>query len=215
MNATLKDRTTNPALMSQIINNPTNDSLSRFLQTAGLVFLGVIAITLGAKINFPSLGPIPIVMSDFAILVIAALFGRKLGTLTVTVYFLIGLAGLPVFANTPAEGFGLPYILSPTGGYLLGFIFAAFYLGGQIERTTQFTLSTIFLKLIIANTIIYAIGIIGLLSHVHHSLASAVALGVTPFLFMDLIKTILATLLIQSTYKRVAFNFTQVAANEA
>jgi len=214
MDATLQDRTT-PALMSQIINNPMNDGLSRFLQSIGLIFLGVIAITLGAKINFPSIGPVPIVLSDFAILVVAALFGRKLGTLTVAAYFLIGLTGLPVFANTSAEGIGLTYILGPTGGYLLGFIIAAFYLGGRIEHTTHFKASTTFLKLSVANTIIFAIGVIGLLPHVTHSLAEAVALGITPFVLFSLIKSVLATLLIQAAYKRTTSNFTQAAANEA
>ena len=64
---------------------------------------------------------------------------------SVIVYLLEGLLGIPVFSNSPEKGVGLAYFVGPTMGYLIGFLFAAFFAGYLNFKTNLFV---IFLKLI-------------------------------------------------------------------
>src|SRR5712672_4648101 len=84
-----------------------------------LVATGLLLLTLSAKIQIP-LWPVPMTMQTYVILVIAMAYGTRLGVATVVAYLLAGAVGLPVFAGTPEKGIGVPYMLGPTGGYLVG-----------------------------------------------------------------------------------------------
>ena len=201
-----------PALMTQILSNPNQDGLARFLQSAGLIFCGIISITLGAKINFATTGPIPIMLSNFAIVIIAALYGRKLGTITVLAYLLTGLAGFPVF--TSATEAGPAYLLGSNGGTLIGFIAAAYFIGASIERTKSLSTSSLLVKLIIASLLIYACGLVSLYPYLNHSWSHAIALGVSPFIVFDLGKAVVATLIIKAAYKGSIELYPRTAANE-
>src|SRR5690606_16484525 len=94
---------------------------------------GSLLLTLSAKINVPFY-PVPMTMQTFAVLLIGAAFGWRLGTATVLLYLAQGAAGLPVFAGTPEKGIGLLYLMGPTGGYLVGFAVAAAVVGWLAER---------------------------------------------------------------------------------
>ena len=63
------------------------------------------------------------------IMVIGAAYGPVLGLTTVAAYVALGVQGFPVFAGTPEKGIGLAYVLGPTGGYILGFMIAAYVVG--------------------------------------------------------------------------------------
>jgi biotin transport system substrate-specific component len=93
-----------------------------------LVAGGSLLLTLSAKINVPFY-PVPMTMQTFAVILIGAAFGWRLGTATVLFYLAQGAMGLPVFAGTPEKGIGLAYMAGPTGGYLLGFAARAFVTG--------------------------------------------------------------------------------------
>lgn len=98
-----------------------------------LVALGTAVIALSAKMKVP-MWPVDMSLQTLAVLVIAGLYGRRLGTLTVLAYLAEGLAGLPVFQGTPEKGIGLAYMVGPTGGYLLGFLVMAAMVGHVADR---------------------------------------------------------------------------------
>ena len=78
------------------------------LMAAALCVLGPLSVPIGA---------IPISLSNFVICLTAWLLGPKFGTLSVAVYLLIGLVGVPVFSG---YGAGIAKLAGPTGGYLVG-----------------------------------------------------------------------------------------------
>lgn len=93
-----------------------------------LLVAGVLALWVSAKIQIASV-PVPVTLQMLVIMVIGAAYGPLLGASTVLAYVMLGAQGVPVFAGTPEKGIGLAYILGPTGGYILGFVLAAFVVG--------------------------------------------------------------------------------------
>ena len=89
-----------------------------------LIFFGSLILTLSAKIQTPY-APVPITMQTFAVLLLGMSLGYKLATITVIVYLIEGMLGMPVFA----KGGGIIYLTGPTSGYLFGFIFASLAAG--------------------------------------------------------------------------------------
>ena len=81
-----------------------------------LVLIGTGLLTISAKIQTP-LAPIPATMQTFVVLLLGMLLGSKLALITVSLYLLEGLIGMPVFA----KGGGYTYFIGPTSGYLFGF----------------------------------------------------------------------------------------------
>ena len=91
-------------------------------RSSALALTGTLFITLMAHVAIPlPFNPIPFTGQTFAVLLVGALFGKKLGALTVASYVAEGAAGLPVFAM----GAGPAYLAGPTAGYLFGCIAAA------------------------------------------------------------------------------------------
>ena len=107
---------------------PSERRLACFYDAA-LVVGGSIVIALCAQIAIGY--PVPITGQTFAVLMLAALLGARRGVLCVLTYLAEGLLGLPVFAQ--GKG-GLVAFLGPTGGYLVGFVFAAWIVGALSER---------------------------------------------------------------------------------
>ena len=75
--------------------------------------------------------PVPITGQTLVVLMIGMAFGPRLGAITILAYILAGLRGLPVFAG---GGAGLPVLVGPSGGYLVGFVAAAFVIGLLAQR---------------------------------------------------------------------------------
>lgn len=100
------------------------------LYDAVLIVGGSLVMALCAQIAIGY--PVPITGQTFAVLMIGALLGSRRGALCVLTYLAEGLAGLPVFAQGRA---GLADLLGPTGGYLVGFVFAAYVVGALSDRT--------------------------------------------------------------------------------
>ncbi|MCA1952913.1 MAG: biotin transporter BioY [Hyphomicrobiales bacterium] len=106
---------------------------ARLIRDAALALAATLLLTLSAKIQIPFY-PVPMTMQSLVVLVIGAAFGWRLGAASVLLYLAEGAAGLPVFAGTPEKGIGLPYMMGPTGGYLLGFVLGAALTGWLAER---------------------------------------------------------------------------------
>lgn len=172
-----------------------------FLRNAALAILGSIALWVSAKIQVPFY-PVPITMQTFVVLAIGMGFGMRLGAATVALYLAQGAAGLPVFAGTPEKGVGLAYVMGPTGGYLLGFLLAAAAVGYLAERGFDRSVLTTALTMLIGNTVIYIPGLLWLGAVVGWD-KPVLEWGMTPFLFADAAKLVLAAALMPMIWKLV------------
>ncbi len=97
---------------------------------AALAIAGTLALALSAKVQIPFY-PVPMTLQTLAVLAIGAAFGLRLAAATVALYLIEGLLGLPVFAGAVA---GPAYMFGPTGGYLLGFLASAAFVGFAADR---------------------------------------------------------------------------------
>lgn len=171
---------------------------TRLVSNIVTVLLGTVMITLAAKISVPT-WPVPVTLQSFAIAALAAAFGWRIGTATVIAYLLEGAAGLPVFAGASA---GLPYILGPTGGFLLGFIPMAFIIGRAADLGASGKVGLLFITMLVADAVLFALGFTWLLvlgsaaSWIDQAniVGSAFAKAVQPFLVWDALKMLFAAL---------------------
>lgn len=177
-----------PPLTRTLVSIPETRPLARASWATLLVVIGVGVIALSAQLRVwipPS--PVPITGQTLAVLLIAAVYGRRLGTATVAAYVLAGIAGAPVFAGGK---FGMAVLNGATGGYLIGFIAAAWIVGELAESRWDRTPWLVVAAMIIGNIVIYASGVVHLAAIV--GWGRVWALGVQPFLVGDALKIALA-----------------------
>ena len=171
-------------------------STQKILKTFVLIFLGTMALTISAKLKIPFY-PVPMTMQTFVVLFLGLAFGYKIGLVTVGIYLLEGIVGIPVFSNSPEKGVGLVYFTGPTMGYLIGFLTAVFFAGYLNLKNNIFI---IFGKLIFSVSTIYLFGILWLGTLIGWD-KPIFELGVGPFLFAELFKICLLTLLTKNIIK--------------
>jgi biotin transport system substrate-specific component len=135
--------------------------MNGLLRMGLLAVVGSLLLYASAKIQVPFY-PVPITMQTFAVLVIGMAYGARLGGATVLFYLAQGAAGLPVFAGTPEKGLGLAYMAGPTGGYLLGFLVAAFVVGWLAERGWDRSVIRTLAAMVLGTAIIFAPGVLWL-----------------------------------------------------
>lgn len=163
---------------------------ARILTTLGLILAGSLLTALAAQVAIPlPFTPVPITGQTFAVLLVGAALGSRRGAASMALYLAEGLAGLPVFAGGKA---GLAVLFGPTGGYLVGFIVAAFVTGWLAERGWDRRPLTTALAMLVGNIAIYLFGVPWLTFFVG-SIERALVLGFVPFIPGDLFKLILAT----------------------
>ena len=172
------------------------NSQSKLIKSVTVIILGSIALTLSAKLKIPFY-PVPMTMQTFVVLFLGLSFGYKIGLATVGLYLLEGIAGLPVFSNSPEKGIGLIYFTGPTMGYLIGFLVASF-LSALINIKDN--LLIIFLKLSMSVSTIYIFGILWLGILIGWD-KPIIQLGVIPFLLAEFFKITLLTLLTKKIIK--------------
>ena len=158
----------------------------------GLVYASLFgALTAaGAFIHIP-LPPVPITAQTFFLNVAALLLGGPLGAVSQFVYVLLGVVGMPVFAGGKA---GLGVLFGPTGGYLLGFIIAAFVIGMVNQMKKSAGIFWHIFSMLIGMLIIYFLGSFQLSLVAKMSLHKALVVGVLPFIPGDIIKILLAAI---------------------
>lgn len=180
---------------------PSQRHLAYFYDAA-LIVGGSAVIALCAQIGLGY--PVPVTGQTFAVLMVGALLGSRRGALCLLTYLLEGLAGLPVFSQGKA---GVAAFFGPTGGYLVGFVLAAFVVGALSERTWDRRSFTTIAAMVAGNLVIYACGLAWLwcLAHVFaKSLGGGLlAVGVYPFLMGDLLKIALAAVLLPGGWKMI------------
>jgi len=128
---------------------------------------------------------------------IGALFGARRGSLCSLAYVVEGAAGLPVFAH--GRG-GLAVLAGPTGGYLVGFIAAAYITGFLAEKGWDRRIGTTVLAMVLGNLVIYAFGLFRLCCLMGIG-TTVLAVGIYPFIIGDLLKIMFAAILLPSGWK--------------
>ena len=171
------------------------------LRNAAVVILGSLLLIASAKVDVP-FWPVPVSMQTFAVFLIGLTLGWRLATATVLVYLGQGLAGLPVFAY---PGAGPAYFaISPTTGYLIGFLLAAAVIGWLAERGWDRSVVTAFAAVLVGNVAIYVPGVTWLWAAGHApTWEAAIAGGVVPFLAGDALKMALAAVLVVAGWRRL------------
>ncbi|MFN3742753.1 MAG: biotin transporter BioY [Anaerolineales bacterium] len=164
-----------------------------------LILVGAWWIALFAQVRIPlPFTPIPITGQTFAVLLIGASLGARRGLASVMLYLGLGIGGLPVFAGGAS---GLAHLLGPSGGYLLGFLLAAYVIGWMAEQGLERSFRTSFFPFLIGTLLIYLSGASWLAFYVGPF--AALEKGVLPFLVGDLIKLSLAALALPAAWKLV------------
>ncbi len=137
-----------------------------------------------------SVGPVPISLASFAVMLTGASLGSKRGTLAVAVYLLLGVLGLPVFSGFTG---GAQQLIGVTGGYLWGYLPCAFCTGLFADRFSSllFRMS----GMLLGTVILYAVGTAYFCFLTKTAVAAAGLICVLPFLPGDALKIICAGLL--------------------
>jgi len=146
---------------------------------------------IGSMIVIP-MQPVPITLQSLFSSLAGFLLGGYTGALSQIVYVLMGVIGLPVFAGGKA---GLGILLGPTGGYLIGFIVAAYVIGKMVEARKESGLVWITISLVAGNLVIYTLGVMQLSLVAQISVVKALLAGVVPFLIGDVLKLAAAALI--------------------
>ena len=151
------------------------------------ILLGSFLITLLAQISIHlPFSPVPITGQTMGVLLVGALLGSRMGTLSVCTYILKGAIGLPVFAGFKG---GIMVLLGPTAGYIYGFIPAVFIMGWATENsiTSRFYLSLFFC--VVASFLILLLGTLYFLIF-NMSFSDARTIGLYPFILGDFFKSL-------------------------
>ena len=160
------------------------------LRHIGLIAVGALLIFATSRVAIPIAGsPVPITGQTFGVLLVGGALGFRRGLASIALYVLIGLIGLPFFAE--GKG-GLSVILGATGGYLVGFLVAGSLVGRLAELGWDRRIIGAFGAMVIGNIVIYLIGVPWLMAVAHYDLPTGIAKGLTPFLIGDAIKLVLA-----------------------
>jgi len=161
-----------------------------------LVVGGAAFVGLSAQIAIPlPFTPVPLTLQTFAVLLTGAALGSLRGVLAMGLYAVAGIAGIPWFAEG-SSGFA-----APSFGYILGFILAAFIVGRIAENGATRSPARTAGLMVVGNLVIYAVGVTWLKFAIGADWATAIALGLTPFLIGDAIKIAAAAGLLPLTWK--------------
>jgi biotin transport system substrate-specific component len=158
------------------------------IRHAVLVLAGTAFVALCAQLVIPTT-PIPFTGQTFGVLTVGAALGFRRGALALFLYVLLGIVGLPIFAE---GGSGTAKLLGATGGYLIGFVVAAAMVGRLAELGWDRRIGGSLAAMAIGTAVIYAIGVPWLKVTLGIPWETAVAEGMTKFLIWDAAKLLLA-----------------------
>ena len=164
------------------------------ISTRSLVLVALFAAltAIGAWIQIP-VAPVPFTFQVLFVLLAGVMLGAWYGALSQIVYVLLGVIGLPVFAGGTS---GLGVLFGPTGGYIFGFILAAFLIG-KVNDVLEHNFLIEFVSMVTGIMIIYLLGMAQLAVVANLSLAEAFIGGALPFIGFDLVKAVIAAVIAQ------------------
>jgi len=143
--------------------------------------------------------PVPINLATLSVFLAGGLLGSKGGAISQLVYVLLGAIGLPVFAGFTG-GFGI--ITGPTGGYIIGYVAAAWLTGFMVEKLGQGYYKNI-ISMIAGLAVCYTLGTLWFMYITSTGLVAALMLCVVPFLLGDAIKIAIGSILVKKLHRLV------------
>lgn len=181
-----------------LIPTGVGERISPRVRHIALVIAGALLIYLTARVWVPVPGtPVPMTLQNFGVLVVGGALGLKRGGLATILYVLLGLVGLPFFAE--GKG-GLQVIVGATGGYIIGFVVAASLVGRLAELGWDRRLGGALGATALGSLVIYLIGVPWFAFVTNRTLAEGIADGLMPFLVGDIIKLVAAALVFPAAW---------------
>lgn len=165
-----------------------NDNLRNMVLAA--LFAALTAV--GAYIAIP-IGPVPIVLANLFVLLAGLLLGRKWAPASVAIYLFLGALGIPVFAGGTS---GIAVLIGPTGGFLVGYLFAAVIIS-LISSQKKNILWRDIAAVLCGIALIYLLGVPWLKYKLSMDWSKAMSVGMLPFIPGDLLKGAAAVILVK------------------
>jgi biotin transport system substrate-specific component len=176
---------------------------ARFATAATTVVLGSLILALSAQVKVPMI-PVPMTLTTLAVALFAGAFGWRIGVATVALYVVEGLSGLPFFAS----GGGIGYLLSPTFGFIVGYLPMAALIGLAADRGWSRNVLTLFAAMLVGDAACFVLGYLWLFGMAAGATwidqsdvaGSAFAVAVQPFLLGDLLKMAIAASVVAGSW---------------
>jgi biotin transport system substrate-specific component len=167
------------------------------VRSIALVVGGALFVGLTAQVVIPlGFTPVPLTLQTLSVLLVGAVLGSTRALVSMGLYLVVGLAGVPWFQGWSTG-------VTPTIGYVVGFVAAAWLVGLLAERGGDRTPLRAAGLMVLGNVVIYVFGVVGLLLTTPYDAATAIAKGVVPFLLGDAIKIVAAAALLPAAWKLV------------
>jgi biotin transport system substrate-specific component len=170
-----------------------------------LIAAASILLALSAKATVPFY-PVPLSMQTFVVIGLGLALGPVRAAGAVLTYLAQGAAGLPVFVGTPENGVGLPYMMGPTGGFLIGFLVQAVVAGLLVRRGWGRSPVAAAAVALIAGAAIYPTGLLWLGAVIGFD-KPVLEYGLYPFILGDIVKALLASIVFPMAWSRLANKF--------
>jgi biotin transport system substrate-specific component len=162
------------------------------LWRVGAIVLGSLFLALSSYVQVPMI-PVPVTMQTLAVTLVGALYGWRLGGITIVAWLAEGAAGLPVLAGGAS---GVHHFLGPTGGYLFAFPVAGALMGWLSERGWNGNrVGLAFLGMLLGNAVCLLLGAAWLALLIGPE--RAIVLGVVPFLVGAVVKSALGAAMLK------------------
>jgi len=176
---------------------PAGAGRGTLLRDILLITAGVVAMAIAAKIKVP-FWPVPMTMQTFVVLTVGAAYGGARGGLTMMAYMIVGAMGFDIFTGSSAQANGIEYMMGGTGGYLVGFVLAAYVLGRLAEAGWDRSVPKMAGAMLIGNALIYLPGVLwlGALYASSKGWDWVIKWGLTNFVVADMLKLALAAALL-------------------
>lgn len=174
--------------LSPARHRPLADALlPRTAAVSTALVLGGALLTAGAAQVAVPLWPVPITGQTLAVLLVGSALGARRGVLSMLVYALLGIVGLPVFADGSA---GVGVLVGPSGGYVVGFVAAAALVGWIAERFGDRPLRNAVLSFALGTVVTFAAGMGWLAVSLGLDLQQTLEYGLYPFVIGGAVKAL-------------------------
>lgn len=185
--------------LSLAVARPTlaDKLFARSLVTDSILVVAGAALTAAlAQVAVP-LWPVPITGQTLAVLLVGSSLGALRGSISMVLYAVLGIIGLPVFSDS-TSGWGV--IAGPTGGYIIGFIFAAGLTGWVAQRTWDRRFVGAVVSFLAGSAVVFAFGLPWLAVSLNLNLEQTLEAGLYPFVIGGIIKAVIAAAVMSTAW---------------